>query len=151
MHTPVGQALCFLHNCKPAIIHRDLKPANLLIGRGMKLKVGDFSLSRVKCHDMKVYKMTGRTGTLREYVCMHLYVCVCMHLCVCVYAFMCVCVYAFMCVCVYAFMCVCIYVCMCVCIYVCMHLCVCVCLCVASGKIGTCVCVYVCMFMWTCT
>ncbi|WP_020616303.1 serine/threonine protein kinase [Paenibacillus daejeonensis] len=39
-------ALCYLHEQRPAIIHRDLKPANVMINAGGHVKLIDFGIAR---------------------------------------------------------------------------------------------------------
>eukprot|EP00802_Teleaulax_amphioxeia_P008010 Tamp_08018.p1 GENE.Tamp_08018~~Tamp_08018.p1 ORF type:complete len:643 (-),score=136.48 Tamp_08018:467-2137(-) len=63
--TELGQALVFLHRCKPPIIHRDVKPGNILISVQGSLKLADFGLSKIKDHEAGRYRMTGITGTVQ--------------------------------------------------------------------------------------
>ncbi|XP_024519968.1 probable serine/threonine-protein kinase SIS8 isoform X1 [Selaginella moellendorffii] len=48
MALDVARGMTYLHNCTPPIVHRDLKSTNLLVDKNLKVKVGDFSLSRLK-------------------------------------------------------------------------------------------------------
>lgn len=67
------RGMTYLHGRSPnPVLHRDLKPNNLMITRGMRLKIGDFGLSktlsvrnRVPQDLSQTYKLTGETGSYR--------------------------------------------------------------------------------------
>ena len=67
------RGMTYLHGRSPnPVLHRDLKPNNLMITAGMRLKIGDFGLSKTLSvrnrlpQDMsQAYKLTGETGSYR--------------------------------------------------------------------------------------
>jgi len=67
------RGMTYLHGRSPnPVLHRDLKPNNLMITVGMRLKIGDFGLSKTLSvrnrlpQDMsQAYKLTGETGSYR--------------------------------------------------------------------------------------
>jgi len=67
------RGMTYLHGRHPTpVLHRDLKPNNLMITHGMRLKIGDFGLSKTLSVRNKVpqdlsqaYKLTGETGSYR--------------------------------------------------------------------------------------
>jgi len=61
----MARGLCFLHMCKPLILHRDLKPPNVLFDENGVAKIADFGLSKTMHPDLRTYRMTSKTGTVR--------------------------------------------------------------------------------------
>lgn len=74
------QALCYLHNRKPTfLIHRDVKPSNFMLTNSLRVKLGDFGISRLinqssvlerqkTSKDMDAsgsFEMTTNCGTVR--------------------------------------------------------------------------------------
>jgi serine/threonine protein kinase len=67
------RGMTYLHGRSPnPVLHRDLKPNNLMLTAGMRLKIGDFGLSKTLSvrnrlpQDMsQAYKLTGETGSYR--------------------------------------------------------------------------------------
>jgi len=67
------RGMSYLHGRQPApVLHRDLKPNNLMLTVGMRLKIGDFGLSKTLSvrnrlpQDLsQAYKLTGETGSYR--------------------------------------------------------------------------------------
>ena len=70
MALDVARGMSYLHGRKPLpVIHRDLKPGNLMLTRAMRLKIGDFGLSKTLSVRNKMpqdvdtnFTMTGETG-----------------------------------------------------------------------------------------
>jgi hypothetical protein len=81
------RGMTYLHGRSPnPVLHRDLKPNNLMITAGMRLKIGDFGLSKTLSvrnrlpQDMsQAYKLTGETGSYR-YMCALSHFCECLNL-----------------------------------------------------------------------
>lgn len=73
MALDVARGMSYLHGRKPLpVIHRDLKPGNLMLTRAMRLKIGDFGLSKTLSVRNKMpqdvdtnFTMTGETGSYR--------------------------------------------------------------------------------------
>ncbi|KAF2292793.1 hypothetical protein GH714_028990 [Hevea brasiliensis] len=53
--------LSYLHACK--IVHLDIKPSNLLVNKDMKVKIGDFGVSRIVHGSTTSYDNLGSQGT----------------------------------------------------------------------------------------
>ncbi|KAL4621956.1 hypothetical protein ACB092_06G264300 [Castanea dentata] len=54
MVTELCSVLVYLHSRKPhSIVHGDLKPSNILLDANFKIKLSDFGLCRILCHDIR--------------------------------------------------------------------------------------------------
>ncbi|KAF2307066.1 hypothetical protein GH714_024653 [Hevea brasiliensis] len=53
--------LSYLHAC--SIVHLDIKPSNLLVSKDMKVKIGDFGVSRIVDSGMTSHDNLGSQGT----------------------------------------------------------------------------------------
>mmetsp|Transcript_10126 Transcript_10126/g.1502 ORF Transcript_10126/g.1502 Transcript_10126/m.1502 type:complete len:84 (-) Transcript_10126:211-462(-) len=49
----IAYGMCFLHEQDPPIIHRDLKPMNCLVDHGLRVKIADFGLAKIKEQTIK--------------------------------------------------------------------------------------------------